>query len=292
MFEFSVVMSVYNRRDSLYLALCALDRTRAHYYKECIEVIVTDDGSTDDPLSAMQAFKDRFALQYLWHPHNDFQAGLAYNRGCALARGRNVILTDSDILLTPESLAHLSNIVQANPTVIVAGRYDWLTPMRIRPRDVYTAWDKVIVGHLPPLRIEGEPKGLLGIDPRYKTNPHMFDGERPQTQFAAALFAGLLMFPKELYYELGGFDEQMIGHGGQDCELSIRAQEADCCTIFSNRVRGYHMYHDRDQVANQRACNNNVRYIAKKHDLASAGLFFWHRDDVMGIARVGEPRPE
>ena len=289
--ELSIVISVYNRRDSLYLVLCALDKARAHY-GERFEVIVTDDGSTDDPLGAMHAFKEKFALRYIWQPHYDFRAGEAYNRGCAIARGRNILLTDADILLAPESLAHLCNIAKANPSVIVAGRYDWLTPMSIRPRDVYYNWDKLIAEHLQPLEIVGEPKGIVGIDPRYRTNPHMFDGELPQAQFAAVLFAGVLMFPKELYVRLGGFDEQMIGHGGQDCELSIRAQQANCYTIFSGRVHGYHMYHDRDQVANQKACNKNVRYIARKHDLASAGLYFWHRKNAMGIARIGEPQPE
>ena len=289
--ELSIVISVYNRRDSLYLVLCALDKARAHY-EEPFEVVVVDDGSTDDAVGAMEAFVDKFALQYYWQPHYGFRAGTVYNKGCMIAHGRNLLLMDADILVTPESLAHLCNIIKANPEVIVAGSYDWLLPMRIRPRDIYGAWEKVVAGTLPPVEIVGKPKGIIGTDPRYVSNSHLFEGERPQAQFAAILFAGLLSFPREKFLALGGFDERMVGHGGQDCELSIRAQQADCRTIFSRRVHGYHMYHDRDQVANQKTCNENVRYIAGKHDLPGVGLRFWHKGNVMGISRIGEPMPE
>jgi len=290
MFEFSVVIAVYNRRESLYLTLCALDKTLLHY-QQPVEIVVVDDGSTDNPLEVMFEFQDKFALQYRWQPHNGFQEALAINRGCAIARGHNFLITDADILLTPESLAHLANIIRANPGIIVAGRYDWMLPMKIRPYDIYYNWDKIVDGTLPPAQFGGNPKGFIGVDPRHISDPHLFDGDRLHTQFAAILFAGVLMFPRAQYTALGGFDEQMVGHGGQDCELSIRAQQADYHVIFSGLVHGFHMYHDRDQVANQTACNRNVQYIAKKHNLEDVGLYMWHVGNVMGIARAGEKLP-
>lgn len=290
-FEFSVIIPVYNRCESLYLVLCALDRTRAHYGKP-VELIIVDDGSTDNPLEAIHEFQDRFALQYRWQPHKGYRAGEAVNCGCAIAHGRNFLVIDADILLTPESLAHLANIVRANPEVIVAGRYDWMLPMHISPSDVYRNWERITLGALPPKEISGKPKGLLGIDPRYASDPDLFDLEQPQWHYAAILFASVMMVPRALYNALGGFDEKMIGHGGQDCELSIRAQLAEYPVIFSNRVRGYHIYHDRDQDVNRETCNQNVQYITRKHDLKRAGLYVWHVRDTMGIARAGEKPPK
>ena len=56
MFEFSVIIPTYNRRENLYLTLCALDKTLMHY-KERVEIVVMDDGSTDDSLEVMFEFQ-------------------------------------------------------------------------------------------------------------------------------------------------------------------------------------------------------------------------------------------
>jgi len=287
MFEFSVIIPVYNRRENLYLTLCALDKTRAHY-AESIEVIVSDDGSTDSPLEVMFEFQDKFALQYCWLPHAGNRTALTRNRGCAIARGRNFLFIDSDILLAPKSLAHLSNIARANPTVIIACRYDWMLPMNIRPYDVYHNWDKIVAGTLPPAQFGGNPKGIVGIDPRYKAQPSIFDGEVQWEGFAAYLYTGVLMFPRVIFETLGSFDESFVGHGGEDCEIGIRAQLAGHPVIFTSLVHGYHIYHDRDQAVNQASCNKNIQYIAAKHDLHKVGLYVWERKGVMGILPIGQ----
>jgi len=290
MYEISIIIPVYNRRENLYLTLCALDRARVHY-GEPLELIVMDDGSTDSPLDVMLEFQNRFALQYRWQPHEGYRLALARNRGCAIARGKNFLFIDSDVLLVPESIAHLSNIARANPQVLIAGRYDWMAPMRISPFDVYNNWDKVVTGTLPPKQIDSEPKGIIGVDPRYRESPRLFDDGRPQAIFATSLFGGVLMFPRHIYEALGGYDENFIGHGGEDCEVSIRAQKANYRTIFTSLVHGYHVYHDRNQLANQATCNANVRYIASKHDLASVGLHVWEVGDDLGISPIGLEPP-
>jgi len=287
MFEFSVVIPTYNRRENLYLALCALDKTLLHY-KKPVEIVVMDDGSMDNSLEVMYEFQESFALQYRWQPHDGFGVTLARNRGCAIARGKNYLFLDSDILLTPESLAHLSNIASANPAVIVAGRYDWMLPMVIRPYDVYHNWGKIVAGTLPPAQYGGNPKGLTGIDPRHTRYPKLFAENVIRSNYAAQLFSGVLMFPKQVFWELGGYDEKIKGHGGSDCEMGIRAQLAGCRAIFAGIVRGYHVYHNRNQAAHRASVKANVRYIAAKHNLDKVGLRVWRAGKNWGIGPKGE----
>lgn len=291
MFEFSVIIPTYNRRENLYLALCALDKTLLHYH-DPVEVIVVDDGSTDNPLGVMHEFQENFALQYRWQPHRGWGVTLARNRGCAIARGRNFLFIDSDILLTPESLAHLSNIARANKGVIIAGRYDWMLPMIIRPYDVYQNWEEIAAGTLPPAQFGGLPKGVVGDDPRIVANPEMFAAGTVQSMYASYLYSGVLMFPKELYVTLGGFDERIKRHGGEDCELGIRAQKAGYKAIFTEFVHGYHVYHDRDQVMNRASIKANVEYIAAKHNLNEVGLYMWNVGGDYGILPMGQQPPD
>ena len=286
MFEFSVIIPTYNRRENLYLTLCALDKTLLHY-KKPVEVVVMDDGSTDNSLEVMHEFQESFVLQYRWQPHKGFGVTLARNRGCAIARGRNYLFVDSDILLAPESLLHLSNIARANPTVIIAGRYDWMLPMHIRPYDVYHNWEKIVASTLPPAQFGAVPKGVIGVDPRYRENPKAFDECLVQYEYATHLFSGVLMFPKEVFWELGGYDEKIKGHGGSDCEMGIRAQLAGIPAIFTSLVHGYHIYHDRDQAAHRASVRTNVRYIASKHNLNRIGLYVWNVGEDHGICLKG-----
>ena len=286
MFEFSIVIPTYNRRENLYLTLCALDKTLMHY-KERVEVVIMDDGSTDNSLEVMYEFQENFELQYRWQPHRGFGVTSARNRGCAIARGRNYLFIDSDIMLTPESLAHLSNIIRANPGVIVAGRYDWMLPMHIRPYDVYQNWNSIIAGTLPPAQFGGKSKGIVGVDPRYEQSPEMFNVGAIQGHFASYLYSGVLMFPKEIFWALGGFDEAIKGHGGSDCEMGIRAQLSGCPAIFTGLVHGYHIYHDRDQQAHRASVKANVEYISTKHDLSKVGLHKWRVGDDYGILPIG-----
>ena len=283
MFHMSIVMPVFNRRENLYLALCALDKAMEHY-KEPIELVVTDDGSEDYPLGVMFEFRDRFSLQYCWQPNTGYRASLAYNRGCAMAQGRNYLLLGSDILIEPTSLVHLQNLSKANPKAIIAGRYDWLEPMEIKPYDVYNHWEQLITNKLPPAQFGGRHVGIVGSDPRYVAYPELFELGVPQLEYATLLFADFMLFPKEIYQALGGFDEKMIGHGGQDCELSLRAQAAGYPVIFSNLVHGYHVYHTRNQAANKSTLEANIRYIEAKHDLSSYGLCVWEYNGDIGIS--------
>jgi len=286
MFEFSVIIPTFNRRENLYLVLCALDKTLMHY-NERVEVVVMDDGSTDNSLEVMFELRENFALQYRWQPHQGFGVTSARNRGCTIARGKNYLFIDSDIMLTPESLAHLSNIVRANPGVIVAGRYDWMLPMHIRPYDVYQNWDEIIAGTLPSAQFGAEPKGIIGVDPRYLVSPEVFDERIIQSEYASYLYSGVLMFPKEVFWSLGGYDEKIKGHGGSDCEMGIRAQLAGHPAIFTSLVHGYHIYHDRDQAAHRASVRANVRYITSKHNLDKVGLRVWNVGDDCGISPKG-----
>ena len=289
MSDISVIIPVYNRRDHLYLCLCALEACGTHY-REPMEVIVTDDGSEDDPLSALLEFRNNWQMRYLWHPHDRFQACKTINRACEVASGDSFFILGSDILLERTSLSHLANIHKGHPAAIIAGRYDWMLPMQIRPYDVYHNFAKIIEGTLPPKTLGKNPVGIIGKDPRYRQNPSVFDAP-PQSNFACALFADALLIPRTVFEALGGFDEAMIGHGGQDAEFSIRAQMAGYKAIFSNLVHGYHMYHTRDQSANLQTGIANIEYIAKKHDLAKLGLEMWADGENRGIGIKGGAVP-
>lgn len=261
----SVIVPTYNRRHNLRLMFTALVEQTSQDF----EVIIADDGSDDATLGVVDSFASRLDITYCWRRHDGFRAGQARNMGAKLAQGSALLFIDSDILLNQGALEHYGNLHAANPSAIIAGRYDWLPPMRVKQIDITERWDALIGGALPKLRADDPVVGIIGPDPR----GNIFDSSKVLwTRYALSVYSGNLLVPRQAYWELGAFDESMVGHGGEDCEFAIRAEIAGLPVIFAEEVIGYHVYHWRDQKRNKFEVFDNIAYIREKHDLPMMGI--------------------
>lgn len=84
----SVIIPNYNGRD--FIAAC-LDSVLRQNYKN-VEIIVVDDGSTDDSLQILLSYQDRIQVISIEHQG----ASAARNIGISSAKGRFIALLDSD----------------------------------------------------------------------------------------------------------------------------------------------------------------------------------------------------
>lgn len=95
----SVVVPAFNQSGYLKEALVsALGQTHAD-----LEVIVVDDGSTDDTRAVCESFADA-RLQYLYQPNDGTMGCGARNRGMLLARGEWIALLDQDDRWAPDKI--------------------------------------------------------------------------------------------------------------------------------------------------------------------------------------------
>jgi glycosyltransferase involved in cell wall biosynthesis len=92
----SVIIPTYNRAQSIASAVASvLSQTYRH-----MELIVVDDGSTDNTRQALEPFKDR--LQYIYQ--NNAGPASARNRGIRIASGEWLAFLDSDDTWYPRKL--------------------------------------------------------------------------------------------------------------------------------------------------------------------------------------------
>lgn len=103
----SVVVPAYNQADYLAIALNSiLDQSYPDY-----EILVVDDGSTDETATVARSFSD--SIRYIWQ-ENQGLAG-ARNTGIRQAQGEFVALLDSDDCWHPEFLETMMALSAAQP---------------------------------------------------------------------------------------------------------------------------------------------------------------------------------
>lgn len=106
----SAIIPTYNRA---YLVKDAVDSILAQTY-ENIEVIVVDDGSTDNTLEVLSAYCNRIRVIR----QENAGPAAARNRGIAASSGELIAFLDSDDLWLPEKLERQVKLLQsAGPTV-------------------------------------------------------------------------------------------------------------------------------------------------------------------------------
>lgn len=186
----SVVIPCFN--GARWLA-AALDSALAQTWPE-VEVIVVDDGSTDDSVDLARSFvgRDR-PVTVLTGPNQGPSA--ARNRGIAAARGAHVQLLDADDLLLPRKI-ELCLAARRDPDdVPFAGLIPFGGPARGRLRAWATRW--------------------------LRSPPAPFDPTRPvETALTFEIQTSQPLFPAERLRRLGGFRAAL--RWLEDIDLNLR----------------------------------------------------------------------
>lgn len=105
----SVIIPTFNRAHFL---ADAIDSVLAQSYRD-FEVIVVDDGSTDDTVTLLERYNGR--VHYVMQRHLERSA--ARNTGIALANGELLAFLDSDDMWLPEKLAQQVEMLAARPQI-------------------------------------------------------------------------------------------------------------------------------------------------------------------------------
>jgi glycosyltransferase involved in cell wall biosynthesis len=176
----SIVMAAYQAADTIAEAVAsALDQTVPP-----LEVIVCDDGSTDDIEPALAPYRERVVL--LRKEHGG--AASAWNHALRAAAGELVLRFDSDDVLLPGALEALGELAAARPDL------DLLST------DV-------------EFDVDGEPVGRF-----YDENPFPVADQR--AAILERCFVGWPAARRERLLSVGGFDESL--RNGADWDAWIR----------------------------------------------------------------------
>jgi len=124
----SVVIPTYNRG---WILKEAIDSVLAQEFRD-FELIVVDDGSTDNTREILEAYGDRLGVI------RQANAGVsaARNRGIGACRGRFIAFLDSDDLWLPQKLSRQVEFFDANPGAVICQTEEiWIrNGVRVNPK--------------------------------------------------------------------------------------------------------------------------------------------------------------
>jgi glycosyltransferase involved in cell wall biosynthesis len=107
----SIIIPVYNQAEHLDNCLASIKKQTHDNY----EIIIIDDGSTDDIGEVIKKYKRIFRLNLSYFDQENRGASVARNRGAKIAKGEYLIFCDADVIMEPEMLELMLTALKNNP---------------------------------------------------------------------------------------------------------------------------------------------------------------------------------
>jgi len=267
MIKYSIIIPTYNRNRNL--VCCLLSLVKQTYDTNNWEVIIVDEG-TESAINPAIKYSEVLNIKYLWQKSRTGNPGPSKNWASHNSKGEALIFIDSDIILNDKALENYNKLHTRYPESIICGRYDWLFPMDITEFDIAERFDDVINNRFPIIA-NWAPGPVPGVDARFQdkrtkqwTKPSNLSPISGKP-FALGMFGGNLLIPKKLFIESGGFDPNIVKHGGEDACLGWELFKRGAKALFSEEVIGWHIWHPRNQEANEKSVKRNIEYIENKY---------------------------
>jgi len=199
----SIIIPTYNSSRTLVKLLRSIDESGF----EDREILVVDDGSTDDTVEAIRPF----GVRYLKTPRNGGPAA-ARNLGAREARGEVLLFLDADVIVRRDTLERTARFFRDHPE------------------------RSVMIGVYDP-----EPANR-GAWPLYKAlQCYSYYRSFPEVRPVTLLWAAVAAFRRDLYLDVGGFDVRYDLPCMEDLELGRRITRRT--PIYLNRgVRVRHHF--------------------------------------------------
>ena len=272
--EVSVIVVSYNTRD---MTLRCLDAVFTEIGSLSAEVIVVDNASSDD---SAEAIRQRFPDARVIVTENNLGFARGNNVGMSQARGRYFLLINSDAFVQSGSIGEMMGYLNSHPEMALVGPmlmnadgtlqrscYRYPTPGRAWAENL---WISAAFGL----------EHALGD---YRKWPH------DQTREVDWVIGACLMVRREVYRQIGGFDERFFMYA-EETDWQLRMRKAGWKIGFTPAARVIHLGgisgKGEQKLINRHFFDSLDRYELKHHGYF--GLFLLRLAMCVGSSAVDQ----
>ncbi|MFC1655351.1 glycosyltransferase family 2 protein [Patescibacteria group bacterium] len=268
----TVIIPTYNRADIL--KECLEKLLKQDFVKNEFEIIVVDDGSTDNTKEVLEEFEKKSKVQFkALHQKNQGQ-GIARNYALRYAQGKIVILIGDDLMVLPDFVKqHVQYHRRFNkPNEAVLGFVSWDPRLEITPFMDWLTNGSSVMG-----KFGGHQFAFEKLEGKTKADYNFF-----YTINISLKTSVLKKYP---------FDSRFSSYGWEDIELGYRLTKKENLVLHYNpRAIGYH-YHPMEEESladRMRMIGKSAHLIHKKYPELNKVPSTWKK---IAFALLSNPIP-
>lgn len=230
----SVIVVNWNTRERLRACLGSIDR---HLGQVDHEVLVVDNASSD---GSAEMVTEEFPAVRLMRNAQNIGFGRANNQAMRAARGRWLLLLNSDTELRDDSVARLLPEVRSEPGIGVAHCRLEFPDGRLQ----HTTY------RFPRLHLALiENLGLYKLLSRRRTGALLLGGywEQDEARDVDWVSGAFMLLPREVFTQAGGFDERLFMYG-EDLEWCYRIREQGWRIRYYPQASVVHFDHTSSEI--------------------------------------------
>lgn len=241
----SLIISTYNWPEAL--RLCLLSVKGQSVLPD--EVIIADDGSTEETIDIIEAIRPTFPVRivHIWHKDEGFQLSKIRNKAIATSSYDYIIQIDGDLILHKHFIKDHLNLSK---------RGSFITGSRVLMSQQLS--ERLL--RLQKTSIQLFEPGLGNLFNRVNaTWLSRYLADRYRTRDIFSLRGCNMAFWKEDLVRVNGYNECFIGWGREDNEIAVRLLNSG---LRKRTIKfGGIVFHIHHQEADRRGCNENEWHL-------------------------------
>ncbi len=269
----SIVIPTFNRAHTLSYVLNAIAGQK--YDLDNLEVIIVDDGSTDNTQAVVEEYRPRLHIKYFYLKRSKKNGVCrARNVGIQNACGSLLVFLDSDIVICPDYVAQIeADFSECNKIVVLGYVYcyascttnsneDWSVDLKIKVN-----WSDIIQN----ITMFEEDKRLW--DNREIAYQRVEDNLDELCAPWRLLWGNAFSIRKEEAVAVGMFDEEFDSYGSEDLEFSYRCYMKGMKYVLNRHAWAAHYPHEFNIEQNMMSTRLNRLKVLQKHPSPDIELY-------------------